>query len=232
VRPRPRPAAHPGSPTPSPRRISGRLIAGLAAGLVLLGGALYLAIPGSPAPSLPGGAHRADAAAGFRGSLVEPARPAPATVLPDERGVRTDLAGYRGRALLVTFLYTHCPDVCPLIAAHLRAAQARLGPEAGRVALVAISVDPRGDTRRSAAEFLRAHALTGRMRYLLGTPRQLGRVWAAWNVGSERDAGHPELVAHSALVYGVGASGRLETIYPPTFDPADVVHDVPLLAAR
>ena len=69
------------------------------------------------------------------------------------------------------------------------------------------------------------------MEYLLGSPAQLGRVWAAWNVGSQREAGQPDLVAHSALVYGITAGGALQTVYDPQFDPAAVVHDVPLLAA-
>jgi protein SCO1/2 len=212
--------------------VSRGVIAGLIGGLALLAGALYLARPGPTAAPLPGGAHQNAPGGGYRGSLVSPVRAAPATVLTDDRGRRVDLAGYRGRAVLVTFLYTHCPDVCPLIASHLRAAQARLGARAAEVALVAISVDPRGDTRRTVADFLRGHALTGRMEYLLGSAAELGRVWAAWSVGSERDAGRPELVAHSALVYGVSATGRLETVYPASSSPDDIAHDVPLLARR
>jgi protein SCO1/2 len=208
--------------------VSRGLIAGLLAALVVLGGALYLVIPGGPDPALPGGAHVTAAGGGYRGSLALPVRPAPATRLADQRGVPVDLARYRGRAVLVTFLYARCPDVCPLIASKLRAVKAR----APRVQLVAISVDPRGDTPRTVAAFLRAHGLTGKMEYLLGSAGALGRVWAAWQVGSQRDSGHPELVAHSALVYGITASGRLTTVYPADFDPADAAHDVPRLAAR
>jgi protein SCO1/2 len=215
--------------TPRPPLPARRLIAGLVGALVVLGGLLYAVIPGSTTTPLPGGARAAGPGGGLRGSLVAPVRPAPATVLTDSRGRSIDLAGYRGRAVLVTFLYTRCPDVCPLIAAKLQSVRSRLG---ARVQLVAISVDPRGDTPRTVAAFLRAHALTGQMEYLLGSAGRLGRVWAAWNVGSERDAARPELVAHSALVYGVSATGRLTTIYPADFNPADVAHDVPLLAAR
>jgi cytochrome oxidase Cu insertion factor (SCO1/SenC/PrrC family) len=56
-------------------------------------------------------------------------------------------------------------------------------------------------------------------------------VWSAWNVGSQRDASNPELVAHSALVYGITASGKLKTVYAANFNPGEIVHDVPLLAA-
>jgi protein SCO1/2 len=218
--------------TPRPPLPARRLIAGLIGALVVLGGVLYAVIPGSTATPLPGGARPTGPGGGLRGSLVEPVRPAPTTVLTDSRGRSIDLAGYRGRAVLVTFLYTRCPDVCPLIAAKLEAVRARLGAGAAGVQLVAISVDPRGDTPRTVAAFLRAHALTGQMEYLRGSAGRLSRVWAAWNVGSERDAGRPELVAHSALVYGVSAGGRLTTIYPSDFNPADVAHDVPLLAGR
>jgi hypothetical protein len=56
-------------------------------------------------------------------------------------------------------------------------------------------------------------------------------VWKAWGVGSERDAKDPQLVNHSGLIYGVTGSGRRMTIYAGNFRPADIVHDVPLLAA-
>jgi protein SCO1/2 len=212
--------------------VSRRLIAALLAGLVLLGAALYLVIRGGAAAPLPGGARAGGPGGGLRGQVLTPVAPAPATVLTDSLGHRVDLAGYRGRAVLVTFLYSRCPDVCPLIAARLQAVRARLGAAAGRLQLVAISVDPRGDTRRAANDFLRLHDLRGQMEYLLGSAAELGRVWKAWNVGSERDAGRPELVAHSALVYGIAASGGLEAVYDQPFDPAAMAHDVPLLAAR
>jgi protein SCO1/2 len=141
------------------------------------------------------------------------------------------LAAYRGRAVLVTFLYTHCPDVCPLIASNLGVALNQLGARRSRAQLIAISVDPRGDTPAAVARFLAAHRLTGRMEYLVGSPAQLARTWAAWSVGSSREVGQPDRVAHSALVYGITASGILRTLYPASFDPRQIVHDVPRLAA-
>jgi len=89
------------------------------------------------------------------------------------------------------------------------------------------------DLRLAAvAAFLRAHGLLGRMQYLIGSSAELGRTWAAWSVGSTREAGQPDQVAHSALVYGVAGSGRLTTIYPATFEPSEIVHDAPRLASH
>jgi len=70
------------------------------------------------------------------------------------------------------------------------------------------------------------------MQYLIGSAAQLARAWAAWSVGSTREVGKPDLVAHSALVYGISASGRLTTLYPDSFEPSQIAHDVPKLAAR
>ncbi len=74
--------------------------------------------------------------------------------------------------------------------------------------------------------------MTGRMQYLIGSAGELARTWSAWGVGAEAEVGQPDLVAHSALVYGVSASGALTTIYPATFEPRQIVHDVPKLASE
>ena len=74
--------------------------------------------------------------------------------------------------------------------------------------------------------------MVGRMQYLIGSSSELARTWAAWSVGSTRDAGQPELVSHSALIYGITAGGRLKTIYPASFEPSEIVHDVPRLASQ
>lgn len=165
----------------------------------------------------------------FVGSVADPTVPAPKLALRDSLGHPVNIEDYRGKAVFVTFLYVHCPDVCPLIASHMHAALAQLGARASKVQLIAVSVDPRGDTPTAVAQFLRVHGLTGRMQYLIGSRSQLAPVWKAWNISSEQAS--PSAINHSALIYGISASGRLTTLYPANFKPADIVHDVaPLLA--
>jgi protein SCO1 len=168
---------------------------------------------------------------GFDGQLLSPRKPAPSLGgLRNYLGDRVNLADYRGKAVFVTFLYTRCPDVCPLMTAELHDTLEKLGPASSRqLRIVAISVDPNHDTRQAVAQFLKAHGMTRRMKYLIGNASQLGPVWKAWNVGSTRDAVNPEFVAHSALIYGIGASGRLTTIYPENFKPSQIIHDLPKL---
>ena len=200
--------------------------------LIVVTAASFLIFKGSSATTLPGGAVQGTARTGLDGTLALPARAAPPIALRNYLGRPVTLAEYRGRAVLVTFLYAHCPDVCPLIASNLRVALNLLGPSASKVQVIAVSVDPRGDTPAAVASFVRAHEMTGRMQYLIGSAPELSRTWAAWSVGSSREAADPELVAHSALVYGVSASGTLTTIYPSSFEPSEIAHDARVLAAR
>jgi protein SCO1/2 len=192
----------------------------------------FVLIKGPSKPVLPGDAQQYPAGSGYYGTLALPAQQAPAIHLRNYLGQPVTLSQYRGKAVLVTFLYANCPTVCPLITSNLRVALNLLGRRASRVQVIAVSVDPRGDTPANVARFVRAHGMLGRMQYLIGSAAELAPTWAAWKVGSSREVGQPDLVAHSALVYGISASGRLTTIYPATFEPSEIAHDVPRLAAR
>jgi protein SCO1/2 len=199
--------------------------------VVVAGGVAVLTIGGS-SRQLAAGATTAHGS--FRAAEVfSPPSPAPPLQLHNYLGQPVNIASYRGKAVLVTFLYTNCPDVCPLITAGLHAAQELMGAkESARAQIIAVSVDPRGDTPKAVAAFLARHKMTGRMQYLIGSAKELAAVWKAWGVGSERDAQQPQFVNHSGLVYGISASGKRTTIYAANFEPADIAHDVPLLAAQ
>jgi protein SCO1/2 len=208
-----------------------RLVLSLLALVVAAGVIALLTIGGSPrAHAQRTAAHAAsfDAAA-----LLTPAAPAPPLALRNYLGQPVNIDSYRGKAVLVTFLYTNCPDICPLIASNLRVALNLLRPAgAAKVQVIAVSVDPRGDTPKAVAAFLASHGMTGRMQYLVGSAKELAGVWKAWGVGSERDAGQPQFINHSGLVYGITGSGKRLTLYAASFQPAEIAHDVPLLAAR
>jgi protein SCO1/2 len=180
--------------------------------------------------ALPGNVH-SESVSGFLGETLSPRKMAPGVgELRNYNGEKVSLADYRGKAVFVTFLYTRCPDVCPLMTAKLHATLERLGPARSKdLRIVAISVDPHHDNRVTVGQFVRLHGMTGRMQYLIGDAHQMGPVWEAWNVGSEPDSVNPEFVAHSALIYGIAASGRLTTIYPENFRPGQIIHDLPKL---
>ncbi len=216
----------------APRQMWLRVLPALALLLGIVAALSFLLVKGPGKPVLPGGAQQSAAAHGFYGTLALPAEQAPPIHLRNYLGQPITLGEYRGKAVLVTFLYANCPTICPLITSNLRVALNMLGRQAAHVQVIAVSVDPRGDTAANVARFVRAHGMVGRMQYLIGSASELAPTWAAWKVGSTREVGQPDLVAHSALVYGVSASGRLTTIYPATFEPSEIAHDVPKLASQ
>jgi protein SCO1 len=228
------PSESPAEPPPAPPRgrLDLRLLLALVVILVIAAGVALLAQGNSSHQQLPGNVSTIKSAS-FDGSLADPPALAPPLQLRSYLGHTINLDQYRGKAVLVTFLYTNCPDVCPLITASLHAALEAMGPKlAAKTQIVAVSVDPRGDTPQAVAAFLARHEMTGRMQYLIGSAHELGHVWSDWNIGSERDAQQPQLVNHTGLVYGISASGKITTLYASNFRPAEIAHDVPLLASH
>jgi protein SCO1/2 len=227
-------AAQQSPPAESPEPPSG---GGLNLNIVLVALALVVIVAGVVLLAVGGGKGHSTvatqpASSKYSGSLASPAQAEPPLSLRNYKGERVNIAQYKGKAVLVTFIYTKCPDVCPIIAANLGVALNLMGPAAAsKVQVIAVSVDSHTDTPSAVVKFMKAHGVMGRMQYLLGSTPELARVWKAWGVGSEKDASNPELVNHSGLVYGVSASGKVTTLYAANFIPREVAHDAPLLAA-
>ena len=226
----PPPPAEPTEP-PASGGLSPRTVLTLIVILVIAGGVAVLTMGnGSKHPTI-GNIHTAKSAS-YDGSVLAPSSAAPPLSLRNYKGEMVNINQYRGKAVLVTFLYTHCPDVCPLITSNLRVAQNLMGQAvSSKAQVIAVSVDPRGDNPKTVAAFLAAHGMTGRMKYLIGSAHELATVWKAWGVGSEQDAAQPQFVNHTGLVFGVSASGRRTTLYSASFAPKEIAHYVPLLAS-
>lgn len=166
----------------------------------------------------------------FEGGLVAPVRAAPPLRLTDSAGRPFDLRELRGDPVLVTFVYASCPDVCPLIMQSLSRARELAGPVGARTRVVAVSVDPEGDTPEVVDAFLRRQRLRSSVRYLVGDRARLERVWSAWQVATRVPRSDPHLIEHTALIYGISAGGDLTTAYPIGFNPAAVARDLGRLA--
>jgi protein SCO1 len=227
----PTPSSEPPSEPPARAGLSPSILLALAVLVAIAGGVALLTTGGGKSRPNAAGVQGVPSQK-YRGSLASPAEPVPPLSLRSYNGRRVNIDQYRGKAVLVTFLYTKCPDVCPIIASNLGVALNLMGSaNASKVQVIAVSVDPRGDTPQAVASFLARHGVAGRMQYLIGSASELGKVWKAWGVGSERDAQQPQLVNHSGLVYGVSAAGKVTTLYAANFTPQEIVHDSPLLAS-
>jgi protein SCO1 len=162
----------------------------------------------------------------FAGGELTPPRPAPALSLQDAAGRRFTLSSRRGRYVLVTFLYTHCPDVCPLIASNLNTVLRTLGPKSN-VEVLAVSVDPKGDTVAAVRAYEKRMHLRPGFHFLIGTRAALRPVWAAWHVlAVDRK---PDLVDHVAYTALVDTTGKQRVLYDSQVNAQQVLHDLRLL---
>jgi len=141
------------------------------------------------------------------------------------------LSSLRGNVVAMAFLYTHCPDVCPLTAGQFRAAQKQLGSDAARVRFVAVSVDPEGDTPNDVKAFSAAHDLSTNWHYLIGPRPQLQTVWSQYGVGAF-NAPTGMSVDHNDAIYVLDASGREREIVHSDVALKDLVSDLRALLAE
>jgi protein SCO1/2 len=165
----------------------------------------------------------------FVGAVLEhPAAP-PDFTLRDQSGRAVHLRALRGKVVLLTFLYTKCPDVCPITAANLNTALQRLGGKRPRVVVLAVSVDPVGDTHASVLSFIRRHRLLPQFRYLTGRRATLEHVWHEYKIVTvRRRAGD---VDHTLYTLLIDRSGAARVLFDVKVAPAAVVHDVRQLLA-
>lgn len=162
-------------------------------------------------------------------------RPAADFQLLDQFGRQVALSDFRGRPVVLTFLYTSCPDVCPLTAEKLRLAAAMLGQDAARVGWLAVSTDPARDTVEAAYRFSDVHGLLERWHFLVGDRAQLEAVWKAYYIGvvSEHEAGeHREALApglrvgHTDALFLIDKQGRIRSLLRSDFDHTALADDL------
>ena len=163
----------------------------------------------------------------FDGGRIENPSQLPGFTLHDQSGRKVSLEGQHGKLVLLTFLYTHCKDVCPLTAQNLSAAVRLLGRKANDVRVLAVSVDPRGDTPKNVRHFIRSHRLAPEFHYLIGSKAQLEPIWRVYGVTPvKRGKGDLDHTLYTVLADG---SGKARVLYDATATPTNVAHDLRLL---
>jgi protein SCO1 len=135
--------------------------------------------------------------------------PAPDFHLTDQFGKAVSLSQFQGQPVVLTFLYTHCPDECPLTAEKLHTVMQNLGSDAQHIAVLAVSVDPQRDTADAAITFSKAHKMLDYWHFLIGTQQQLSPIWSSYNVFAQVAQ---TTVNHTLPVYLIDKQGH-ERIY-------------------
>ena len=156
----------------------------------------------------------------FAGALSAPDIPVRDFTLRDQDGKPASLRQYRGKVVVLTFMYSTCQDTCPVTATTIRGALDQLGHD---VPVLAVSVDPANDTPDTAERFLVKQGMSaGRMRFLLGTRAQLQPIWTAYGIQPQGKG-----FEHTAYVAVLDQTGRQRVAF--TIDhltDRDLAHDI------
>jgi protein SCO1 len=163
--------------------------------------------------------------------------------LIDQTGKKFQLNEAKGKVVLATFVYTKCPDVCPLFTAKFASIQRTLedkekGPkrnsdkQALDYLLLTVTTDPEYDTPaqlKSYADHFKPDF--SRWLFLTGAKEQLARVWKDFGVNVRRTAdGH---VQHTALTTLIDRRGvRRVDYYGDKWQEKELLEDLLSLAER
>lgn len=150
----------------------------------------------------------------FRGSVIDPAVPAPEFSLLSSQGGEYRLDSKTGKIVLIFFGYTYCPDVCPTTLYEMKEIKARLKDKAENIEFVFVTVDPDRDTQEQLTRYLAS--FDGSFFGLTGTTQQLEKVWKDYGVyreiqETENSLGY--LVDHTSRLYLINSQGELMMTY-------------------
>lgn len=185
-----------------------------------LAGALVLAGCGGEAP-------------GFRNTDLSSGQLFPRAALYDGQGRTRGFEEFRGKAVIVFFGYTSCPDICPgalrKFASLLRTLRDR---DAARVQVVFISVDPERDTPERTDTF--AKWFHPDFLGLSGTAEQIAEVAAQFKVvygKKEIGGGMGYVVDHTAAAYVLDPAGQLRLMLAEAAPLEPIIADLQTLLA-
>ena len=153
--------------------------------------------------------------------------PSPGFSLTSQDGKPVSLADLRGKVVAVSFIYTQCPDICPMLTQKMVEVQEALGTDFGKkVAFVSITLDPEHDTPevlKDYAQFWGAKPegwsfLTGSPEAVRDVTRRYGVFFAKKEDGS---------VDHTQLTSLIDAKGEMRVQYlGARFNPEEFRHDL------
>lgn len=152
--------------------------------------------------------------------------------LTDHLGRRFASADFSGKAVVVFFGYTRCPDICPTTLSTMQAAMKLLGPDADRVQVLFVTVDPERDTPAALKDYV--PWFDARFIGLHGDPaviRDLAREFHVFFHKVEGETAMGYSIDHTATSYAYDPAGRLRLLIPHGAKPEHIAADLRALLA-
>lgn len=167
----------------------------------------------------------------FRSTDITGAPYGKALELADTQGRLRHLEDFRGKAVVLFFGFTRCPDICPTTLAEVASAVKSLGADAGRVQVLFVTVDPERDTAQALAAYV--GAFDPRFVALRGDAAATQRVAKDFKIYYEkRKQGETYTVDHSAQTYVLDPQGRLRLLVRHDRIGQDLAPDLRTLLAE
>jgi protein SCO1/2 len=168
------------------------------------------------------------------GAIVPPSEPAPPFRLTDQDGQPRALEDFRGKTVLLDFIFTRCPGPCPILTGLHAKVQRELPPEIqAKTRFVSITLDPLRDTPTVLREYAQKRGIDlANWSFLTGPPEQVDAVIKSYGVGSRRDADGN--IEHVVATFLIDANGQIARRYLGLdgHDPKELVRDVAKLGAE
>jgi protein SCO1/2 len=150
--------------------------------------------------------------------------------LTDHTGKPRTLADFRGKAVVMFFGYTQCPDVCPTTMAEMAAVMQELGPLASKVQVLFVTLDPTRDTPQLLAKYV--PAFDSRFLGLYGDQAATDKVAKEFKVFYQKVPGKDPgsyTLDHTAGSYVFDPQGRIRLFVRHGQGAEPIVHDLKLL---
>ncbi|HUQ10490.1 MAG TPA: SCO family protein [Steroidobacteraceae bacterium] len=171
----------------------------------------------------------AQPATALKAGVLSPAMPAPELALAATDGKPLSLARFRGKVVLLAFGFSNCGEVCPITLTTLAGARKKLGPEAGDVQVVYITVDPERDSAAQMKKFLGAFdpSFVGGV----GSRAEIDAAQKSYGISSNKItyANGGYTIGHSSSIYMIDRAGRLRAVMPYGRSSDDFAHDLKIL---
>lgn len=148
--------------------------------------------------------------------------------LTDHHGQARTLADFKGKAVMIFFGYTQCPDVCPTTMVEMAQIMKELGPDADRVQVLFVTVDPQRDTQALLAQYV--PAFDPRFLGLFGDEEATQKVAREFKVFYQKvpNKNNPDsyTMDHTAGTYVLDPQGNLRLFIKHGQDTASIVSDL------
>ncbi len=170
-----------------------------------------------------------DQPAAFRGSDISGTKLGQQWKLTDMNGQARDQSSFVGKVQLVFFGFAQCPDVCPTSLSELSEAMKLLGPDADRVQVLLVTVDPERDTPDLLRQYL--SAFDPRFMGLTGTPEQVRQAASSFKAFYSKvpRPGGDYTMDHSASFYLLDRNGEARVLLSNNMGAAAIAHDIKAL---